>query len=96
MTFSKTPGPRQGFEEAISGGPGESSPPRPEDPQDKSQAPGKEAPEGQRKGLSPKGGGGPQRVCTLGFRVLPSVDSQAYAGCVALGSMGGMENRHQM
>ena len=57
---------------AICGGRprGESSPRRPEDPQDKSQAPGKEAPEGQKERFTPRGGGArPQRVCTLGFRV---------------------------
>ena len=69
---------------------GESSARRPEDPQDKSQAPGKEAPEGHKERLTPQGGGTRQRVCTLGFRVLSSVDGQAYAGCLALSSMDSM------
>ena len=84
---------------AICGGRprGESSPRRPQEPQDKSHAPGKEAPQGHKARFTfPRGGGGPQRVCTLGFRVLSSVDGQAYAGCLVLSSMSSMATAIRM
>ena len=56
VAFSKTLEPRQGFEEAqVNGWPRwESSPRRPEDPQDKSQA--RKPQKAKRKGLPPKRG----------------------------------------
>ena len=69
VAFSKTLEPRQGFQEAqVNGWPRwESSPRRPEDPQDKSQE--RKPQKAKRKGLPPKRGARPQRVSDPGFRV---------------------------
>ena len=87
--------PRDGVPDApkqiVAGHPGGNRPPQ-------AKAPSRQKP-GPRKGSTrrpqakvdaPGGEGTPQRVCTLGFRVLSSVDGQGYAGCVALSSMGSM------
>ena len=92
VAFSRTLEPRQGFEEALSGGPGGNRAAAGQrTPRTKARPQKRKPQKATRKGLPPKGGEGtPQRVCTLGFRVLSSVDGQAYAGCVALSSMGSM------
>ena len=78
VAFSKTLEPRQGLE-------------RPEDPQDKSQAPGKEAPEGQKERFTPQGGEEHGRgFAPLGLGYCLRKAGQAYAGGLVLSSMSSM------
>ena len=52
--------------------------------------PRKGSPRKPKGKVYPPGGGTRQRDCTLGLRVLSSVDGQAYAGCLALSCMSSM------
>ena len=82
VSFSKTPGPPQGFEEAPSGGPGgDRAPAGQRTPRTKATPQKRKPQKAKRKGLPSRGG------LALGLGRCVRKAGQAYAGCLVLSSM---------
>ena len=88
VAFSKTLEPRQGFEEALLGGPGGNRAPAGQrTPRTKARPLKRKPQKVKRKGLPPQDGRG---FRTLGLGYSLSYRGSAYAGCLVLSSMGSM------